>query len=138
MKIKNKFKYIKNKAFTLLEVLIALAILSFTMVAGMLAMDKALTNTAQIEQKVLSHWVGMNIVNSLELKLLKEKLQPSKSKGDYKLKGNQYTWELEVAKTILEEVELYNIQVRVFYNKFDGNTNILQQLDSVERNVPIV
>lgn len=129
-----------NQGFTLFEVLIALAILSIAMVAGMLTTDVALNRTLSIEKKILAHWVGMNILNSMELKLLKNKLSQAESltdSGSVTLRNQSFFWQLKTEKKAIDTANLSSVQVSV-YDAQDNSTNtnnMNSPLDIVSRNV---
>lgn len=120
-----------NKAFTLFEVLISLAILSIAMVAGMVTTDAALNRTVAIEKTILAHWVGMNIINSMELKLLKIKLSDadlSTDSGTLTMRNQDFNWQLKTTKKIIDAEDLLNIEVLVY----DAQSKLV---DKVSRNV---
>lgn len=127
----------KKQAFTLFEVLIALAILSISMVAGMMTTDNVLQKTLDIEQKILAHWAGMNILNSMELKLLKDELEVSQTSGQSVIRGQEFDYNLKITKIKVSDVELLNMKVIMSSRgKFNQN-NTSQQLETIERNVPL-
>lgn len=129
-----------KQGFTLFEVLIALAILSIAMVAGMLTTDVALNRTLSIEKKILAHWVGMNILNSMELKLLKNKLSEAESltdSGNLTIRNQNFFWRLKTEKKVLDTANLLSVQVSVYDAQDNSNNanNMNTPLDIVSRNV---
>lgn len=120
----------KISAFTLFEVLVALAILSITMVAGIVTTDNVLKRTAYVEKKVLAHWIGMNILNSAQLKIT-----AGDSKGQSVVRGQEFNWELKTQQIKLANVNLLQMQVLVSDKKLDNNTINQNILDSVTRAV---
>ena len=56
----------KNKhGFTLIEVLIALAIVSIAFTAIIVATSENIRNTRYLENKMVATWVGMDIINKI-------------------------------------------------------------------------
>lgn len=141
LKLASMRKIQKSKqGFTLFEVLIALAILSIAMVAGMLTTDVALNRTLSIEKKILAHWVGMNILNSMELKLLKNKLSEAESltdSGSLTIRNQSFLWQLKTEKKVLDAANLSSVQVTVYdtQDNSSNKNNINPPLDVVSRNV---
>lgn len=56
-----------TRGFTLLEVLIALAITALALAAGLQAVRQGASREAQIEQKTLAEWALDNAANELQL-----------------------------------------------------------------------
>jgi len=120
----------KISAFTLFEVLVALAILSITMVAGIVTTDNVLKRTVYIEKKVLAHWIGMNILNNTQLNLT-----VGDSNGKSMVRGQEFNWELKTQQIKLANINLLQMQVLVSDKRFDNTTTHQNILDSVTRAV---
>lgn len=101
--------------FTLFEVLIALAILSTTMVAAIMTTDNVLKRTVSIEKKLLAHWVAMNVLNSMQLKLTNQKIEITAGDitGTSEMRGQKFNWNLKIEKINIENIALLNMQVTV-------------------------
>lgn len=126
----NKFK----KAFTLFEVMISLAILSIAMVAGLVTTNTVLERTVYVEKKILAHWLGINIINKLQLKILKEELDVIKSSGTDNMRGIDFNWELTVEKIKFFEEEFFEVKVEIA----EKNNTKSSNLDLVKRKIPIL
>ena len=123
-------KNLKKYGFTLFEVMIALAILATTMVAAISTADNVLHRTVNIEKKLLAHWVGMNVLNSMQLKLLPNKLEVTSNPitGKSSSRGQDFEWELKITQITLADIPLLNMQVTVVDQ--EGNKkNILDVLN---------
>lgn len=131
--IKLIYKNMQN-AFTLFEVMIALAILSIAMVAGLVTTNTVLERTVYVEKKILAHWVGMNIINKLQLKVIKEELEVIKSSGTDNMRGIGFNWDLTIEKVNFANEEMFEVKVDVF----EKNKTNTYRLDTVKRKIPII
>jgi len=86
------------KAFTLLEVLVALTIIAITLGAVIKTTSDQTANTAYLKQKAIGHWVAVNALNQLLL----EKKWPSlgKSTDSAQMAKHEWHWQREVEKTL--------------------------------------
>jgi len=92
--------------FTLLEVLVAVAILAFSLGAAIKTTSSSLNNAAYLQQRTLAHWVAMNTYN--ELQIFKKWPTPgSKSDGTMLMAGHEWYWKVETNKS--DEVGEYSI-----------------------------
>jgi general secretion pathway protein I len=85
-----------SKGFTLFEVLIALAILSLGLMAGLSTISRGARTTALLEDKTMAHWVAMNVIQSVALGLQREALEPSVSQGTLQMGTFTGYWDLEI------------------------------------------
>lgn len=58
------------KGFTLIEVLIALAILAIALLAVVKATQSSIQDTLKVKSKVAAHWVAYNVLAELQVGLL--------------------------------------------------------------------
>lgn len=131
--IKKILKPVKQ-GFTLFEVMIALAILSIAMIAGLVTTSTVLERTVYVERKILGHWVGMNILNKLQLKMLKEELDVIKSSGIENLRGIDFNWDLTIEKIKLVDEDILDVKVDIY----EQNGEAKYSLDTVTRKIPIL
>ena len=59
-----------HKGFTLIEVLIALAILAIALTAVIEATSKNIQNTLYLQNKTIASWVGLEIINEAKINFL--------------------------------------------------------------------
>ncbi len=74
------------RGFTLLEVLVAMAILSLGMIAVFSGMNQSLNVTARLRDKTLANWVALNQITELQVT------------GEYPDAGNRHD-EVQMART---------------------------------------
>lgn len=101
----------KARGFTLIEVLIAVAVLAVAMGALISGMARYADNAAALREKTLAIWVAHNRLTEIDL----EPGWPStgKSDGDVELAGIDWRWFVEVLETPDPDVRRVNIRVQV-------------------------
>jgi general secretion pathway protein I len=83
--------------FTLIEVLVALVVVSLGMLGAIEAVNQSITTSTYLRDKSMAQWVAMN-------KLTEARLQAAvpavdKTSGDAEMAGQKYRWTLTVTKT---------------------------------------
>jgi general secretion pathway protein I len=107
-----------NKGFTLLEILIALAILAIALSSIISVASNQSVNVAYLRDKTLAHWVAMNQIT--ELQITNEWPATGKKRGDAEMGLQKWYWEREISKTPDDRVR--QVEIRVFRNKDDENS----------------
>ncbi|TJY55776.1 type II secretion system protein GspI [Sinimarinibacterium sp. CAU 1509] len=107
--------------FTLVEMLVAVAVLAIAMAAILSGMARYADNTAHLRERTLALWVAHNRLTEIEL-------QPkwpdvSKSDGDMEMGGRSWRWKVEVKKT--EDPHLRRIDIQVLSPNREGNAATL-------------
>lgn len=90
--------------FTLIEVLLALAIIAISLTALLKSTAQTVRNTARLEDKAISHWVSMQGVTMIQLKLLPLPLNQTITQVT-DLLGQKWFWQATVTKTPIPNVE---------------------------------
>lgn len=88
----------QSKGFTLLEVLVALAVLAIAMTAIIQAAAHSIASTHYLREQTFAGWVASNVVNSFLLDpalWTAEKLR----KGDVEMTNRAWHWEARLSKT---------------------------------------
>ena len=81
----------KNQGFTLIEILIALAILSISLTAIIKATSQNIKDTLYLQDKTIANWVAVNIMNEARLGLIKLAVEPGDLTKDVTMLGQQWT-----------------------------------------------
>jgi len=104
-----------KQGFTLLEVLVALAILAI----GLAALIKVSTfnaeNARYLRDKTLAHWVAMNVLTAVQVQ--GKWLEIGKTEETVMMADRYWYWLLRVSETVDEE--LRRLDVQVYYNSKD-------------------
>ena len=95
--------------FTLIEVLVALAVLAIALGALIRGGTSTAANAAYLSDKTFAHWVGLNLIAEQQL----EASWPAvgKRKGDTELAGREWNWERSVEST--EDGDMRRLTVQV-------------------------
>ncbi len=83
-----------HKGFTLIEVLAALAVLAIALSALVLANIENTSTTGHLKEKMVAHWVGMNIMAEVRLGLMDVPLSPKKVIGKVNMADKDWFWEV--------------------------------------------
>ena len=101
--------------FTLLEILVALAILAIALAAIITLASNQTVSTAHLRDKTLAHWVAMNKI--AELQLTAEWPAKGKKQGDEEMGLHQSHWVRTITETPDDRVR--QVDISVFRNKTD-------------------
>lgn len=105
----------RQRGFTLLEVLVALAVLAFAMAALIKTGAENARAAAYLRDKTLAQWVAMNVIAEQQLSAA----WPSKGtkRGSEEMGLHEWFWELRVAETFDEDVRRLEVAVRATDDK---------------------
>ncbi|MDH3589103.1 MAG: type II secretion system minor pseudopilin GspI [Gammaproteobacteria bacterium] len=99
----------RHGGFTLLEVLVALAVAVYGMLSITLAAITAGSNATSLREQSLAHWVAMN--QAAELRLAENWPATGISDGDVDFAGMQWRWNTEISETDVEALRRAEIAV---------------------------
>ena len=96
--------------FTLLEVLVALAVLALALAAIIQAGGGYAANQVYLRDRVMADWVARNLL--MEYQIKKEWPRVGDSTGDEEMAGRRWEWRTDVSETEDEDLRRIDIQVR--------------------------
>ncbi len=101
---------LQQRGFTLLEVMVALAILALTLGAMIKAGGASAHNVAMLRDRTLASWVASNKVN--EALLQREWSEPGSRADTVTLGNREWYWEVRIGKTSDPELRRVEVAVR--------------------------
>jgi general secretion pathway protein I len=96
--------------FTLIEVVVALIVVSLGMLAVIETVGSTARNSGYLREKTIAHWVAMNKLT--EVRLLPNAPGIDKSSDEVKMAGREWRWTMEVKQTPVESIRRIDISVR--------------------------
>lgn len=99
----------RTAGFTLVEVLVALAVLAITMIALLGKTSQSLRTTSDLRDRTLASWVAMNVI--AEQRIGGSWPEKGESDGEMEMGGGDWHWSLEVSET--QDPDLRRLTVRV-------------------------
>ena len=100
----------RGGGFTLIEVLVALAIVAIGMAAVMGALTSSANMISYLRDKTLAQWVALNQITNLRLS--GQQPPTGVSNGDTDFAGRSWHWRQEVVATEVPGIERIDISVR--------------------------
>jgi general secretion pathway protein I len=95
--------------FTLLEVLVALAVLAIALGAIIKAGTSNVVNLEHMRNKTLGHWVAMNVVSEYQLNT--DWPVPGNTAGEEEMAGARWRWQASVTPTPDADVRRLDVTV---------------------------
>ena len=99
-----------NKGFTLIEVLLALAIIAIALTALLKATSEDVTLTQRIKEKSISHWVAMQGVSTIQLGIVSINLNQEITQVT-KMLGQRWYWRAKLTSTPIQSMQQISITV---------------------------
>ncbi len=99
----------KVAGFTLLEAMIALAIVALGMMAVNTQLNRYVMSAIYIEQKTLASWIASNILT--ELSVAPQWPEVGDTTGDVEFAQRQWIWRAEVSATPIENLRRVDVAV---------------------------
>ena len=91
------FCHKKFRGFTLIEVVIAIGVISFAIAAGITAVSVNSNNASGLQQRTYAHWVAMN--KMAELQIDNQWPAVGTKKGSALMARQEWFWLMKVSKT---------------------------------------
>jgi general secretion pathway protein I len=100
----------RNRAFTLIEVMVALLVVAIGMLGAITAVSQAAGNSGYLRDKTLAHWIAMNKLT--EVRLQKNAPSIDKTSDEVEMGGRKWKWTMNVTQTQVETMRRIDIAVR--------------------------
>jgi general secretion pathway protein I len=97
------------RGFTLMEVLVALLIVSLGMLGVIQAVSQAASSTSYLRDKTIAHWVAMNRIT--ELRLQSQPPPLGESSGSVEMSGREWRWSTVVERTAIDTMSKIDVSV---------------------------
>ncbi|MEO5341905.1 MAG: type II secretion system minor pseudopilin GspI [Gammaproteobacteria bacterium SHHR-1] len=97
------------RGFTLLEVLVALAVVALAMLALVQTGSRVAFNASGLQQRTLAHWVAQDVLT--QTRLAQDWPELGQSDGETEQLAQTWYWALEVSQT--EDADMRRLEVRV-------------------------
>lgn len=99
----------KLAGFTLLEAMIALAIVALGMMAVNTQLNRYVLSTAYIEQKTLASWIASNILTEFSVRAQWPPI--GETEGDVEFAQRQWIWRAEVSATPIDNLRRVDVAI---------------------------
>ena len=117
------------QGFTLLEVLIALAVLALAMGAVIKATSDYTSNQSYLRDRTMAMWVARNVL--VQFQVSNEWLSVGERKGTEEMGNQEWRWLAKVSQT--EEAELRRLDVNVYSLDSDDDDHPISVLSGFLR-----
>jgi general secretion pathway protein I len=98
------------RGFTLVEVLVALAIVTIGMAALLSALSSSADSVSYQRDKTLAEWVALNRIE--EVRLATQRPKVGKNDGEAEMAGQKWKWSQEVLETEVKGILRVDVSVR--------------------------
>lgn len=98
------------RGFTLLEVMVALAVIAFALAAGVSAVSGNTRNAAGLQDRTYAHWVAMN--KMAELHISDQWPAVKTTRGSELMARHEWFWSIKVSNTPNALIRRVDVRVR--------------------------
>ena len=128
---KNPLKQFQHQGFTLIEVMLAMAVFAIAGIALLSASSNNARNIGHLENKMFANWVASN---QLVAASLEEKWPPKNNlKGEVELAGKAWFWQQKVIKTTDKDMRAIVMEIRLNENDELAVTSLTTYVSKVEK-----
>ncbi len=118
--------------FTLIEVMVALAVVAVTLPALLFTLFQQIDGTEYLRDRTIASWVASNKLTELRLMMAKEQtLSLSEASGEAEMANRTWYWWLRREST--EIPNFYRIEIRVAATEADEDAGVLITLRPFSR-----
>ena len=110
-----------ESGFTLIEVLVALLILSIALTAMAVTMGRMYANASLMRERTYASWIAQNLV--VQLRSEGTTPDPGTDSGEVEFAGTEWTWETEISETGIDN--LLRVDVAISH---PGDEGIVKQV----------
>ncbi len=100
----------RQSAFTLMEIIVALAIIAITMGAIIENSTASNRNLQYLRDKTIANWVAMNQISLMRAQ--REWSNRSNKQGTEEMAGREWNWKMKIIKT--DDANLRRLEVEVY------------------------
>ncbi len=101
----------KSAGFTLIEVLIALAIISIALTAILKSTAQNIRDTQYLEEKSIAHWVGLQVINEARAGEITLTPEDNKKTDEATMLDSKWSWEATLKSTPNPSISEINVDV---------------------------
>lgn len=113
------------RGFSLIEVLVALAVLGIALGAAVQAVGQQARHATYLRDRTLAHWVAMN--QAAEQRIQHRWPSPGLFQGEARMAGRSWYWDLAVVETQSTDIRRLNVAV---FKTFDRSTAPVARLEA--------
>jgi general secretion pathway protein I len=110
----------KTNGFTLLEVLVAMAILAITLGTIIKTVSSYANNASYLKERTLAQWIAEN--KAAEYQLKKEFPAPGRKEGEIDMANQQWQWQVKISTT--QDTRLRRLDISVYTESGDEENPI--------------
>jgi len=112
----------RQRGFTLIEVMVAMAITALGLSATYYAVMQSIGAGHRLQEKTFAHWIAANQLT--DMRLQQQVPQLGESDGDLEYAGQRWRWSAEVSKTQVEN--LFRVDITV--SKEDSPDDVISDI----------
>lgn len=109
--------------FTLIEILVALAVIAIALTAIVAETGQHISNTVHMRDRTLAHWVAMNRLN--EQLASNEWPSTGTSNGVIEMAEREWFWTMIVAATPDDDIRRIDVEVRTSRERDNANASVI-------------
>jgi len=98
-----------EKAFTLIEIMVALAIIALTMGAIIENTTASTRNALYLQEKTIATWIAMNQISLVRAR--REWTSVSNKKGEVEMANREWIWKMQILNTDDPNMRRLNVDV---------------------------